>query len=71
MRILASVLQGEGCVKFQYLLDGCYGYPYAMHSVTNTYPIKIEAHRGVLDGEKVRKFIVEPSRLRVGYPKAP
>jgi len=34
-------------------------------------PIKKEAHQWVLDGEKVSKFINEPSRLRVGYPKAP
>jgi len=42
-----------------------------MHSVANAYPIKKEAHRGVLDGEKVSKFIDEPSRLRVGNPKVP
>jgi len=42
-----------------------------MHSVANAYPIGKEAHRGVLDGEKVSKFIDEPSRLRVGNPKAP
>jgi len=34
-------------------------------------PHRREAHRGVLDGEKVSKFIDEPSRLRVGNPKAP
>jgi len=45
--------------------------PYAMHSVTNEYPIEKEAHRGVLDGEKVSKFNDEPSRLLVGNPKAP
>jgi len=34
-------------------------------------PVEKDAHRGVLDGEKVSKFIDEPSRLLVGYPKAP
>jgi len=42
-----------------------------MHSVANAYTIEKETHRGVLDGEKVSKFIDEPSRLRVGNPKAP
>jgi len=42
-----------------------------MHLVANAYPIEKEPHRGVPDGEKVSKFIDEPSRLRVGNPKAP
>jgi len=42
-----------------------------MHSVTNAYPIEKEAHQRVLEGEKVSKFIDEPSRLCIGNQKAP
>jgi len=55
MSILVQLVKVEGHIK----------------SLLPAYPIKKEAHRGVLDGEKVSKFIDEPSRLRVGNPKVP